>query len=60
MDEIDRAAEHIERERAGLLAQRKPSGPSATGHCAYCNAPVPTGMRWCDSLCRDAWQKENE
>lgn len=58
MDEADAANEHIERERAGLLARRKPSAPVASGVCLFCQCQVPRGMRWCDSNCRDDWAKE--
>lgn len=60
VDEIDRAAEHIERERAGLLAQRKPSGPVACGKCYYCNAVVSQGLRFCDALCAQDYEAEQE
>ena len=38
------------------LKQRKPKGPSAIGHCLYCNAELPNDQRWCDAWCREDWQ----
>ena len=58
MDEADAANEHIERERNALLAHRKPSGPVATGRCLNCGAVLARGLRWCDSACRDDWEKD--
>lgn len=60
MDEADQAQDHMEREQAGMLARRKPSGPIATGRCLCCDTLLARGMRWCDSACRDDWEKENE
>lgn len=42
------------------LKHRKPSGPSATGHCLYCNAELPVGRRWCDQWCAEDWTLEKE
>ncbi len=57
MDEVDAANEHVERERAALLARRKPAGPVACGACHFCGAEVHGEARWCDVECRDAWEK---
>lgn len=57
-DLADKANDHIERERQNMLAQRKPSAPVASGVCLYCQCQVPRGLRWCDSNCRDDWEKE--
>ncbi len=29
------------------LQVRKPEGPTATGHCLYCESGLPHGLRWC-------------
>jgi hypothetical protein len=62
MDEADMAQAHMEREASGFLAQRKPepvgTGPQfANGRCWCCQAIVARGLRWCDSICRDDWEK---
>lgn len=60
MDEADRAQDHMEREQRGLLAQRKPSGPVATGRCNYCRAVVAQGLRFCDALCAQDYETEQD
>ena len=57
-DGTDAPAEHAEFFRQRALLQRKPAGPAATGRCAYCDAPVAPGLRWCDSLCREDHEAE--
>jgi len=42
------------------LKVRKPSGPTATGRCLYCNAELPDTRRWCDSWCAEDWTLELE
>lgn len=56
-DPADLAQEHIEREEVGLLAQRKPVGPSACGACYFCGEEVKGEARWCNAECRNAWEK---
>lgn len=46
--------------REVALAQRKPDGPAATGHCLACNALLPHGMRWCDASCREMYELDIE
>ncbi len=58
-DVADKANDHIELERRGLLAQRKPEAPAASGGCLYCHSLLPRGQRWCDSSCRDDYEKEH-
>ncbi len=58
MDEADIADIQVQRDLAAALANRKPSGPEATGKCLYCATEVGKNMRWCDAECRDAWQDE--
>lgn len=60
MDDIDRAADHIERERAGQLARRKPAGPVAVGFCLWCHEDLAPGQRWCDASCTRSWEKYKE
>ncbi|MDR2208850.1 MAG: DUF2116 family Zn-ribbon domain-containing protein [Azoarcus sp.] len=36
---------------------RLPDGPAVTGRCHWCGDPLPPGKRWCDSDCRDDWER---
>lgn len=58
MDIADKAAEHIERESANLLAQRRPAGPAPDGSCHWCDKPLAGGLRWCDADCRNDWERD--
>lgn len=61
MDDADIAAERAEREAPGMLARsRKPAGPQPTGRCLYCDELVSDEARWCDSVCRDEWERESK
>lgn len=57
MDEADRASEEEERNIAEALRTRKPEGPAPTGRCLWCDEPLQYGARWCDSKCRDEWER---
>lgn len=57
-DLADKANEHIELERAGQIAKRKPAGPVATGRCLYCDDITSDTDRWCSAEHRNAWQRE--
>lgn len=58
-DIADITTERDEREReARMAACKKPTGPVANGSCHYCGERIPEPMRWCDGVCRDAWQQE--
>lgn len=58
VDDADMSQARAEAEAPYLIAaSRKPSGPLATGNCHYCDAPVAEGRRWCDSECRDLWER---
>ncbi len=62
MDLIDRANDAADMllqdaiERRQLAAQKAPS-IIACGHCHNCTAPVAQGLQFCDSFCRDDWQR---
>lgn len=62
MDVIDRANDAADLilqdaiERRQREAQCAPS-LLACGHCYGCNEPVPQGLQFCDSFCRDDWQR---
>ena len=56
-DEIDRADQEVELDLARALRKRRPEGPVANGYCHFCDEPVADEMRWCDTGCRDAWER---
>ena len=61
-DIADLASEREELIRAAALAERKPEGPKATGHCLECGHPFAVhkdGRRWCNAECRDDWERRN-
>ena len=42
------------------LSKRRPEGPTPTGACLNCGELLDKmGSRWCDSDCRDDWEKRN-
>lgn len=62
MDEQDLSSEReqIARESA-IITSRKPEGPKrSTGACYHCNCSVGPGQRWCDAICRDDWQADQD
>lgn len=58
MDEFDKASEFEELRREIALRYRKPAGPQATGACLFCGEPAPHGRRWCNTDCRDDWERQ--
>lgn len=59
MDEADLTDKLMERELAALLRLRRQGGPAPSGHCLWCGEPLPSGRRWCNADCRDAWEREH-
>lgn len=72
-DIIDDANDHVEKELTRTLSMRKPEGPVATGLCLFCEHQLvddetlaraetdglpDNTKRWCDSDCRDDWERE--
>lgn len=60
MDEADRADE--ERESSLQLALSKAlraadKVPRSSGKCLWCEEPVAQGRRWCNSECREDWER---
>lgn len=51
----DQASDREEQFREAALQTRKPEVPKATGRCLNCDEPTPG--RFCDTDCRDDWQK---
>ena len=59
-DDIDRTQDRIELEDAIRRKYRvTPTTTTFTGFCANCGEPVGPQLRWCDTDCRDDWQKRN-
>lgn len=60
-DEVDDAQVNIERDMAYSLQEvaRKALTleVNATGSCLLCGEPVAIPRRWCDSTCRDEWER---
>lgn len=61
-DDTDLATEREEMDRANALraarrAAERDKLPDV-GQCHYCAEVVPQGARFCDTDCRDGWQRE--
>lgn len=56
-DLSDLATAHEAKFLDAALSVRKPNAPAPCGHCLNCEAPLPEGHRWCDTSCRDDWEK---
>ena len=56
-DEVDRAAQEEEMLLAEAIKARRPTGPVPTGRCLWCDEIVGDTMRWCDTECRDQWER---
>ena len=56
-DSIDVACEREQLDRDLAIAAAKHSAPDlpACGECYNCQASVPEGFRFCDSVCRNDW-----
>jgi hypothetical protein len=64
-DDIDRAQERDLQYQADMEIDRQYRAAhqpalAATGDCLYCGEPLAPGARFCDSVCRDAWQHERD
>ena len=59
-DPVDLADIEIEAANRANLARRKPEGPKPVGSCLFCHCALRHGMRWCDSGCKEDWEKEQE
>lgn len=61
-DETDKASEREELEReTGIRAASQAARGlflPAVGACYYCGEDVAPGARFCDTDCRDGWQRE--
>ena len=61
-DEIDRASdqEQVLRDSAIYSARQVRNIILSTGKCLQCDADVAGDRRWCNSDCRDDWEKINK
>lgn len=63
-DDIDRAQERDQQYQADCEMERRYQAAknqlAATGECLYCGEPVADDRRFCDAVCRDAWQHERD
>ena len=41
-----------------VKASRKPTGPLPNGRCHFCDEIVNDEQRFCDTDCRDGWERE--
>lgn len=52
-DQADSAVEAFQRE----ALSRRHKEPEYTGYCLNCNEPTDLPDRWCDTDCREDWEK---
>lgn len=58
MNDADRAQAWREQfEQLSISALRKANAPKATGRCLYCAEPLANGVLFCDSDCRDDFER---
>lgn len=53
------AFEQAERDRNIHKVRSAKPAVEATGECLSCATKIKQPLRWCDSACRDDWQKRN-
>jgi hypothetical protein len=58
-DPIDKGCEIEEMLREVALQRRRPEAPKGGGTCLFCEEKIEPHRRWCDSWCRDQWEREN-
>lgn len=60
MDIADQAQlEMVTEEELRSRIDLKPAAPSI-GKCLDCGEPLDAPKRWCDKVCRDAWQRRQD
>lgn len=59
MDNADRAALQSERILASRIKKDSQVANYTSETCWHCKEPTVNGARWCDTHCRDDWEKEN-
>lgn len=56
-DEADIAAQQEEMALASALRVRRKAAPLPKGYCLFCDEEVEPPARWCDTECRDLWER---
>jgi hypothetical protein len=56
-DEVDLANRKADAELQNLIELRRPAGPDATGFCHSCGDCIGPVRRWCNAICRNAWER---
>lgn len=59
-DVIDDANERADLFLNVAKGQRRREGPAPNGRCHYCSESVAKGNRFCDTECRDEWEREQQ
>lgn len=62
-DEVDLAGEFQEQFIADSLQRQLNAQvkiPRITGHCLNCEEKINKDSRWCDTDCRDDWQRNED
>lgn len=58
MDDVDVTTEREAKEAPmRLAASKKPAGPTPTGRCAWCDEIVGDLTIFCDTSCRQDWER---
>lgn len=58
-DATDRSMEMINKANLSNSHRWVPEAAVPTGECLFCGEVVmPLSRRWCNSLCRDDWEKD--
>lgn len=60
MDEADITSQRQEQELAFLLRARRPVQIQPKGACYFCDEPVSDKRLFCDSDCRDDWERRQK
>ena len=56
-DQIDEAGDQAEFMLETALKNKKDPGPAPCGFCYNCQSSIAPGERWCDSDCRQDWER---
>ena len=57
-DTTDRSMEMINKANLSNSHRWVPAAAVPTGECLFCGEVVMPPRRWCNSLCRDDWEKD--
>lgn len=60
MDIADRAYQDIETIERLVKRPAPKREAEATGKCLWCGKPLKGDRRWCNAVCRDMWQEEQD